>query len=389
MKIDFTNTKVAFQRKSTGQLLLAKWLFASFAYPGFVRFIKRFTLWCFKVKLPIGWAIKHTVFEHFCGGETIHECARQIDIMHKNGVGASLDYSVEDIVYDLDFDLTKDKLIQTINFAKNNPGVPFAVFKPSAIGRNALYEKVSKKETLSEKEQNEWQLVLNRWNEIGEAAQNANTPTMVDAEEVRTQIAVDELATELMRKYNKTRALIYNTVQLYRWDRLDYVKQAVAQAREEGYFYGVKIVRGAYMEHERLEAENQGYPDPIQPTKKATDTDYDNATRFLFENIDIVSMVVATHNEASCQLVVDLKEKYAIAPADERVYLAQLHGMSDNLSYNLAAHGHLVLKYLPFGPIKSVMPYLFRRAEENTSMEGQTSRELLLIKNELKRRKSA
>lgn len=389
MKIDFTNTQTAFALKSDAQLKKARLLFQTIARPGVVDFLQGSVKLSIQIGLPIKGIIKATVFEHFCGGETIEECTTPIAAMYTRGVNAILDYSVEGKANEEDFERTKNTTLKTIAFAQNNPAIPLSVFKPTGLGRIDLYEKVSKRHTLSTKEEQEWQRVRKRYFEIADAAAKAGVPVMVDAEESWIQPAIDDLVEELMHKHNTEKAVVYNTAQLYRWDRLPHLKEALERARNGGYQYGVKIVRGAYMEKERERAKEMGYPDPIQPNKEASDRDYDAAIQLLLENIDITYSVVGTHNEKSSQLVADLLEKNNVEPNNKRVYVAQLYGMSDHISFNMAAAGFNVVKYLPFGPVKDVLPYLFRRAEENTSIAGQTSRELNLINAELKRRKKA
>jgi proline dehydrogenase len=389
MKIDFSNTEVAFILKSSTQLQKAKLLFDVMAHPTMVSFLKGGVKLSFALGLPIKGIIKKTVFEHFCGGEKIEECTSRIAALHTQHVSAILDYSVEGKESTEDFERTKNMTIATIQTAKSNPAIPLAVFKPSGMGSHAIYEKVSSGATLTDAEKAEWAAVRARYYEIAEAAVAADIPVMVDAEETWLQQAIDDLVEELMAKYNHNKALVFNTAQLYRWDRLDYIKKAVGRAREKGYHFGIKIVRGAYMEKERERAKEKGYRDPIQPDKASTDRDYDAAVTFLIDNIDMCAVVVGTHNEASSQMVADSIDKKGIAKNDTRVYGSQLYGMSDNLSFNMAHAGYNVVKYLPFGPVKDVMPYLFRRAEENTSVKGQTGRELSLISKELERRKKA
>ncbi len=389
MKIDFQNTEVAFSLKSDVQLQKARLLFQTMSHPGVVSFLKGSVKASLAVGLPIKGVIKKTVFEHFCGGEKIEECTSRIAALHSQNVSAILDYSVEGKESEADFDRTKNMTIATIKHAKNNPGIPFSVFKPSGMGRFALYEKVSAGEKLTDNEAEEWERVRQRYYEIVEMGVENNIPVMVDAEETWIQQAIDDLTEELMEKYNKEKVMVYNTAQMYRWDRLDYLKKAIARAREKGYKFGMKIVRGAYMEKERERAKEMGYKDPIQPDKASSDRDYDAAIHLLIENADICNSVIATHNEKSSQLVADVLAESNLKPDDKRIYVSQLYGMSDNISFNMAHAGYNVVKYLPFGPVEDVMPYLFRRAEENTSVAGQTSRELSLINNELERRKKA
>jgi len=386
MKVDFNNTEIAFKNKSNFELKKASLLFGSLAYPTLVHVFKSLTSFSLAVHLPIKGIIKSTVYKQFVGGESIEDCHDQIANLESQNVKAVLDYSSEGKESEADFDYTMKITLDTNIYATKNSDVPFSVFKPSGLGRVDLYEKVSLKKELTDAENEEWKNVRKRYYTIAEKAKETGIPVMVDAEETWTQQAIDDLVTELMEKYNKETALIYNTTQMYRWDRLEYIKNAIAHARENGYKYGLKTVRGAYLEKERERAEKMGYKDPMQPNKEATDRDFDAATELLIANNDICSAMIASHNAESMQVCIDSLEKHGLAKDDPRVYMAQLFGMSDNLSMNIGHAGYNVVKYLPFGPIKDVMPYLFRRAEENTSVKGQTGRELQLIKEELERR---
>lgn len=386
MKIDFSNTKIAFQNKTNFELRKAHLLFSSLAFPWLVNILKKVTTFALKVHLPIKGIIKATVYNQFVGGETIEECTPQIKKLEAQHVRAILDYSAEGKTSESDFDHTTQLTIDTILYAKANTDVPFSVFKPTGLGRFSLFEKVAAKGNLSDQEEKEWQRVLARFEKIAEASKTHGIPVLVDAEESWIQEPIDAIVTSLMKRFNTEKALIYNTAQMYRWDRLDHLKQAVIDAKNGKYFYGVKIVRGAYMEKERARALEKGYQDPIQPSKQACDNDFNIAIDLLLANYETVSTVVATHNADSTQICIDTMDQFGIAKDDNRVYMAQLFGMSDNLSMNVAHAGYNVVKYLPFGPVIDVMPYLFRRAEENTSVAGQTGRELQLIKQELKRR---
>ena len=319
----------------------------------------------------------------------MEECQPQIDRLAEGNVQAILDYSVEGKAVEADFDRTLETTLETIRFAQNNPGVPFGVFKPTGVGAIEWYEKVSLKQELSAEESESWARVLARWEKIFMLASEMKIPVMIDAEESWIQPVVDELAFGFMAKYNTQTPIVYNTAQLYRHDRLEQLKMALARAKAEGFIYGVKIVRGAYMEKERKRAEAKGYTDPIQPNKAATDRDYNAALELILSNLEHMAVVVGTHNEASIELAATLMTKHSIAFDSLRVYVAQLFGMSDHISFNAANSGLNVAKYLPFGPVKDVLPYLFRRAEENTAVEGQTGRELGLLTKELDRRKNA
>ncbi|MDA8565661.1 proline dehydrogenase family protein [Schleiferiaceae bacterium] len=387
--IDFTNTEVAFKMKTKNDLRQSKLLFATLSSPQVVQTLKGLTLASLFLKLPIKGIVKATVFRQFCGGESVEECQPQIDRLAEGNVQAILDYSVEGKAVEADFDRTLETTLDTIRFAQNNPGVPFGVFKPTGVGAIEWYEKVSLKQELSAEESESWARVLARWEKIFMLASEMKIPVMIDAEESWIQPVVDELAFGFMAKYNTQTPIVYNTAQLYRHDRLDQLKMALASAKEEGFIYGVKIVRGAYMEKERKRAEAKGYTDPIQPNKAATDRDYNAALELILSNLEHMAVVVGTHNEASIELAATLMTKHSIAFDSQRVYVAQLFGMSDHISFNAANSGLNVAKYLPFGPVKDVLPYLFRRAEENTAVEGQTGRELGLLTKELDRRKNA
>ena len=339
------------------------------------------------MRLPIKAMVKATVFRQFCGGETVHECEPQIQRLAQGNVHAILDYSVEGKAQETDFNRTLDVTLQTLEFAKSHNYVPFGVFKPTGIGSIDLYEKVSLSQPLSDTEQSAWEATVLRWETIFKKANTLQVRVMVDAEESWIQPAVDQLTLRFMRTYNTTSALVYNTAQLYRHDRLKHLEGVLELAKSEGFKYGVKIVRGAYMEKERARAQSMGYPSPIQPNKAASDRDYDAAIDLIIANIDHMAVVVGTHNQESISRVCYSLEQANIPLSDDRIHVAQLFGMSDHISFNAAASGMNVAKYLPFGPVKDVLPYLFRRAEENTSVEGQTGRELSLIQQEITRRK--
>lgn len=387
MKIDFSNTEVAFANKSLRELRQAYFLFKTLSHPFLVSSGKALTKMSFRMGLPVKGVIKATVYEHFVGGETIEECHSAILKLLEGKVYTILDYSVEGKDSESDFDRTRDTIIETIEVSKTNSGVPLTVFKPTGLGRFGLYEKVNRKESLNAEESAEWERIMARFYAIAEAAHESGNPVMVDAEESWIQDCIDDIVQELMMKFNTVKPIVYNTLQMYRWDRIEFLKNAWSHANRHGYKIGVKVVRGAYMEKERDRAEKLGYKSPIQPTKDATDRDYDEALRFIVEHIDEISLVAGTHNEESSQLLVNLMEEKGLKLDDPRIWFAQLYGMSDHISFNLSHLGFNVVKYLPFGPVKDVMPYLFRRAEENTSVAGQTGRELTLLENELDRRK--
>lgn len=385
--IDFSNTQIAFQTKNNQELRNSYILFKAIGYNWLVQAGPGMVNFCFKIGLPIKGIIRRTVFHHFCGGESIADCEKSIQLMHKYGVGTILDYSVEGEEKEDVFEATTAEIIRTINRAKGNPAIPFSVFKVTGVARFALLEKVTSKIPLTENETSEFENVKRRINLICHTAFDNQVRIFIDAEESWIQGAIDDLVTEMMTRYNLNQSIVFNTIQFYRHDRLEYLRSSLEHAHRNNYFYGVKLVRGAYMEKESARAMEKGYPDPIQPNKPASDRDYNQGLRLCLEHIDITSICAGTHNEDSCQFLVDLMNEYNVPPGDERVYFSQLFGMSDNLSYNLAHAGYHVAKYLPYGPVKAVLPYLFRRAQENTSVQGQAGRELSLIGKELNRRR--
>jgi proline dehydrogenase len=386
--ISFENTEIAFQSKSNKDLKRAYWLFKIIASPTFVKFGKIATNVALKLHLPINAAVKATIFRQFCGGESIGECDDVIKKMGDFGVGTILDYSVEGKTSDEDFDQTADIIIQTLERGKSDKNIPFGVFKVTGIGRFDLLEKANNREyQFSEVEKSEVEIIVNRIDRICKAAFDSNVPIFIDAEESWIQDAIDKWAFEMMLKYNKERAIVFNTIQMYRHDRLEFLKSCYNLALENNVKYGVKLVRGAYMEKERYRAASLGYPSPIQPNKASSDRDYNLALEFIVSNAEYFALCAGTHNEESSLYLTQLLEKHQIKGDDNRFFGAQLLGMSDHISYNLAAAGYNVAKYVPFGPVREVMPYLLRRADENTSVAGQTGRELSLITKEVNRRK--
>ena len=357
--------------------------------PTLVNVGKGLTSFALAIRFPIKPFIKPTIFKHFCGGESIDECDETIAELGNFNIGTILDYSVEGIESEADFDANTKELIATILKGRGNKHIPFSVFKVTGIARFALLEKINAKTELTADEQAEFARVEKRINTICKAAFETNTPVLIDAEESWIQDCIDDLADEMMRRYNKQKAVVYNTLQMYRWDRLEFLKKSHAKAQAEGYILGVKVVRGAYMEKERDRAEKMGYKSPIQPDKAASDRDYNLAMDYCVERINEIWLVAGTHNEESSMHVAKLMQKHNIEATDPKVYFAQLYGMSDHISYNLSNAGYNVAKYVPYGPVKEVIPYLIRRAQENTSAAGQTSRELKLIIQEKQRRKQA
>ncbi len=383
----FNNTQIAFALKSDTELDRAYFLFKMIANEPLVRIGTAVTNFAIKAHLPVEGLIRATVFDHFCGGINVNDCLTVVDKMHTKDVSSILDYSVEGKEADEQFDAALEMTLKTIDFAAEKRAIPFAVFKPTGFGRFELYEKLGEGKTLSEAEQKDWNRVVERFEIVCKEAHRQNVALLIDAEESWMQDAADDLVIDMMRKYNKEKAIVFNTLQMYRHDRLDHLKKVHNLAKAEGFFIGMKVVRGAYMEKENKRAEEKGYPTPICASKQATDINYDAAVDYMLQNLDLMSIFVGTHNETSSYKVMSRINEWNLDTKDKRIYFGQLYGMSDNISYNLAENHYNVAKYLPFGPVRDVMPYLIRRAEENTSVAGQTNRELELIKAERNRRK--
>lgn len=384
----FNDTKIAFAEKSTAQLEKAKWMFTAIKYPSLTNVginVLNFTI---KNNFPLVTdLVKTTLFEQFCGGETREQSMKVVDKMFKHHVGSIFDYAIEGKEEEAAFDTTCEEIKENIKFAIGNPAIPFVVFKPTGFGRLDLYADVSAGKELTSSEKEEWQRVRNRYEEVCKMAYDNKVILMIDAEESWMQDAVDHLVNEMMEKYNKEKAYIWNTIQMYRTGRLEYLAQDLERAKSKNYFLGYKFVRGAYMEKERERAAEKNYPDPIQPTKEATDDNYNAAVDFVLENLDRVAAFFGTHNEKSTELAIDKMKTLGLAHDDERLHFGQLYGMSDNITYWLGENKYNACKYLPYGPVKDVVPYLTRRAQENTSVAGQTGRELSLIQKELERRR--
>ncbi|WP_396178941.1 proline dehydrogenase family protein [Flavobacterium sp.] len=384
----FNNTQIAFALKSDTELDRAYFLFKLIANQPLVRIGTAVTNFAIKAHLPVEGLIRATVFDHFCGGVNENDCLSVVEKMHTKGVSSVLDYSVEGKEEEDQFDAALKMTLKTIDFAAKKQAIPFAVFKPTGFGRFELYEKLGEGQTLSETEQKEWNRVVERFDTVCKEAHQKNVALLIDGEESWMQDAADELVTNMMRKYNKEKPIVFNTLQMYRHDRLAYLKKIYHLAQTEGFFIGMKVVRGAYMEKENNRAEEKGYPTPICASKEATDINYDAAVDYMLQHLDCMSIFVGTHNENSSYKVMNRIAEWNLDRNDNRIWFGQLYGMSDNISYNLAAYDYNVAKYLPFGPVRDVMPYLIRRAEENTSVAGQTNRELELIKTERNRRKN-
>ena len=384
--VSFDDVETAFSGKTNRGLRRAYWLFRMINNNFLVNVGPGMLSIALALRLPVIPIVRKTIFKHFCGGESIADSEKTIRALHQFHIGTLLDYSVEGKHDEADLDHTCHEIIQTILRAKSDDAIPFSVFKISGMSRIKLLEKVSSKEKLSDEEIKEFERVHQRVVDICSAASENNVCIFIDAEESWIQHAIDDLVLEMMKRFNIQKPAVFNTIQMYRHDRLAYLKDILKLARDEKFFVGMKIVRGAYMEKERDRAKELGYPSPIQPDKTSCDRDYDLAVKLCVENIDIVSICAGTHNEQSSRLLMELMLINNIEANDTRIYFSQLLGMSDHISYNLARAGYNVVKYVPYGPVKAVLPYLIRRAQENTSISGQMGRELSLILREMKRR---
>lgn len=386
-KLDFQDTATAFADKSDAELKEKYRIFRLLNSPFLNAIGTRSAKLALSIGLPVEGLIKNTIFGQFCGGETIEECEPTIKKLGAAGIGTVLDYSIEGKSTEGDFEYTKEEIIRTIKRAKDDPNIPFAVFKVTGIAPLGTLERLSGKKKLDAKSQMKCERINSRVNEICSYAYSIGQPVFIDAEESWIQDAIDRLAVEMMEKYNLETPIIFNTVQLYRTDRLQYLKDARRQAKNDGYILAVKLVRGAYMEKERERAAEKGYPSPIQKDKKSTDRDYDAGIDYCLDHLEDIAFVAGTHNEKSTQLLAGKMQERGIPHDHPNIFYSQLYGMSDNLSYVLAKNNYNVSKYVPYGPVKDAIPYLVRRAEENSSAAGQISRELDMISRELKRRK--
>ncbi len=401
--ISFDNTANAFEYKDNKQLKKANFLFTSMGYSWLVKIGTKITPWAIRAGLPVKGLIRKTIFEQFIGGETLEETSAAVNKLAKFNVQVILDYGVEGGDYGEDEkDRSCDQFIKVVEYAATQPNIPFISIKVTGIARFALLEKMDELmqkaegtltkryeltlEKLSTDERQEWQRICNRMERICSLAAAKKVSVTVDAEETYIQDPIDALITLMMDQYNKTEPIIYNTAQLYRHDRLQFIHDCYQAAEQRGFIFGIKLVRGAYMERERARAAERGYPSPIQPDKESSDRDYDRSVEFCIEHIDRVACIIASHNEQSNALGAELLHTKGLPHNHRNVHFSQLYGMSDHITFNLAKDGYSVSKYLPFGPMKDVVPYLMRRAEENSSMNGQMGRELALIKKEMVRR---
>ncbi len=386
-RLNFQDTATAFADKSDSELKEKYRLFKLLNSPFLNAIGATATRFALSIGLPVEGLIKSTIFEQFCGGESIDECSDTVDRLGKAKIGTILDYSVEGKSSEDDFDRTRDEIIKTIKRAKNDPDIPFAVFKVTGVAPLGTLERLSKRKKLDAKSQAKCERIYKRVGEICEYAYSLGQPIFIDAEESWIQDAIDRLAIDMMEKYNRERAIVFNTLQMYRTDRLQFLKDSRRQAQLDGYIMAVKLVRGAYMEKERERAEEMGYPSPVFETKAETDAAFNDAIEYCLKHYNDMAFVAATHNEASTQFLAEKMHELQIPHDHPNIFFSQLYGMGDNLSYVLADKGYNVSKYVPYGPIADAMPYLIRRANENSSAAGQVSRELEMLGKEIKRRK--
>lgn len=393
VKLDFSDTALAFQHASPADIRRARLLFGVLASPALVSAGKALSLWALNWKLPVKGLIRATVFRQFCGGETVAESRPAIQRLWSGGVGSIMDYSVEGQTTDSAFDQTVEVVLQTLALAAHEPGLSLGVFKMTGIAPHDLLERMTLGAELTAAENQQLEKVRARIRRMAQFAAKSGRTLMIDAEETWIQGAIDQLAREAMQEFNRDQLVVLTTIQCYRVGRQAQLRADLDHASAHSYFYGVKLVRGAYMEKERERAATMGYPSPIQPDKAGTDAEYDACVRTMLEALGRpdapgrVGVVIGTHNEDSNRLGAELLTAQGWNPQDAPVWFAQLYGMSDFISFIMAHHGFRVAKYLPFGPIVNVMPYLLRRAEENTSVAGQTGRELIMLRKEAARRK--
>ncbi len=386
--LSFENTEIAFRYKTNSDLSRARILFGTIANPGLVKIGKSLTYFALNMHLPIAWAIKPTLYKHFVGGETLDECEKTVRLLSKYKVKSILDYSVEGGKDRESMQRTLDETLRSVVHAAKHPDIPFSVFKPTAFASQDVLTLASENAELDGETAKSVQFFKDSVEKLCRTAFENDIPIMIDAEDSWYQPFVDSVVTGMMEKYNKEKAIVYNTLQMYRTDRLDFLKQALRKAEEGNYFLGMKFVRGAYMEKERMRATEKGYPSPIQPDKAATDKNYDAGIAFSVAHLDRIAVFNGSHNETSNRLLTEQMQKLGLARNENRIWFSQLYGMSDHISFNLADEGYNVTKYIPYGPVRNILPYLIRRAEENTSIAGQTGRELGLLEQERVRRKS-
>ncbi len=385
--LSFDNTETAFRYKSNSDLTRARILFSTLANPELVKVGKSLTYFALNLHLPIAWAIKPTLYKHFVGGETLDECEKTVQLLSKFNVKSILDYSVEGGKDHETMQRTLEETLRSVINAASHPEIPFSVFKPTAFASQQVLTLASENAPVNEETAKAIQFFKDCVEILSKTAFENGIPIMIDAEDSWYQPFVDQVVTEMMEKYNKNSAIVYNTLQMYRTDRLYFLKESLRKAEEGNYYLGIKFVRGAYMEKERLRAAEKGYPSPIQPDKEATDQNYDAGIAYTLEHLDRISVFNGSHNEKSNRLLTELMAKKGLERNEKKIWFSQLYGMSDHISFNLADEGYNVTKYIPYGPVRNILPYLIRRAEENTSIAGQTGRELGLLEQERLRRK--
>ncbi len=384
---DFSNSEIAFRDQSNGSLRQAYQLFRVMNSRPLVWLGKQLVNISFALHLPVKGLIRNTIYRHFVGGESIADCSKTIDRLAGRNVLSILDYALEGEESDTVFDATCEEVIRTVEYAARNRAVPFSAFKITGLARFDLLAKVSEGLSLTLEEKAAFERVEQRVEAIFHRGYELGVPVLIDAEESWIQPVLDEMVLRLMAKYNRERAIVQNTYQMYRHDSIWRIREHHQMALEGGFRFGLKIVRGAYMEKERLRAAEKGYPSPIQPDKASTDRDFDAIIHYFMEHHDTIDFMVATHNETSTLLLASLIDAAGLTRNHRGIFFSQLYGMSDHLTYNLAEMGYNVAKYVPYGEVKTMMPYLFRRAEENSSVKGQTSRELKMIHGEIRRRR--
>lgn len=384
--MNLNDTAIAFSHKSDLELKKAWLLFKTLANPQWVKLGKWASNLAFKLHLPVDPLIRWTLFQQFVGGEDIERCQQTIQTLAEHGVGSILDYSIESKTEESDFDATTDELLRVLDRAAGTPEIPFAVFKVSGLGTHDILTKASNWAPLTAEEEAQYESIYARLDRICAHAVAVKTPVFIDAEETWIQPVIDRWALAMMRKYNQEQAWVWNTAQLYRRSCLEEMKDVIQIAHQEGWFLGFKLVRGAYMEKENARAARLGVKSPIHGSKQATDQAFDDGVALCLEHLPRVSFCAGSHNQQSVLKLTQAMTERQLAPQDKRIWFAQLLGMSDHLSFNLANEGYNVAKYVPYGPIQELMPYLIRRAEENTSVRGQTGRELELLAQEMRRR---
>jgi proline dehydrogenase len=385
--LSYDDTKIAFSSKSDSDLRRAYYLFKTIGSPSLVKISKQLINIARLIHFPVAWAVKPTIYKQFVGGESLKDCDALVRILEHYNVKAILDYSVEGISTEAYIQHSIEEILRTIDMAAKDPNIPFAVFKPTALCAEVILEKASTDSLETEAEKVEALKFRERMEILCLRAYENHVRILIDAEDSWYQPYIDDVVSEMMEKFNKETAIVFNTLQMYHLDRLEYLKLLYERSVDKNFYLGIKFVRGAYLEKERNRADLKGYSSPIQPDKEATDQSFDDGLRFAISHVDRIHIFNGTHNEESTSLFAILMERNGIAKDDERCFFSQLYGMSDNISFTLAKNGYNVAKYVPYGPVGSVLPYLIRRAEENTAISGQSGRELSLILQEIARRK--